>query len=103
MWINYLIIWPTLIGIYNILILANIEDLINTGSDEIQKKIYSQIGLQKFDEKWYMAYFYFIHVTIILFCILSRILTKYFHRNQDKNKIDLFRPQNKNLGESLVC
>jgi hypothetical protein len=102
MWINYIIIWPVLIALYNLLILANIVDLIDFNVDNKEKLLKSQIGLQKFDENKYIVFFYFIHCTIILFCIFTRILTKYFITNKDKNRIDLFRPENKNLGESLV-
>lgn len=102
MWINYIIIWPVLIVLYNILILSNIVDLIDFNVDDKEKLLKSQLGLQKFEENKFIVLFLFIHLNTILFSIFSRILTRYFVKNKDKNKIDLFRPENKNLGESLV-
>lgn len=99
LWLNFIFIWPCLITVYNLLIIANVDKLILNDIDETEAKKFSFLGLQKLTTNKTL-YFYLIHLTIIIFSIYSKILTKYFSNTQ--YKIEIIKKSNTNLAENLL-
>ncbi len=104
--LNFVIVWPVFIALYNLLILANIQNFLNL---EPNDKISSQIGLQVFPKDCFLGYFYFVHLTILFFCIFSKMVTKYFQKQGldeflevNKRNRNIEHTYNKVLSEVLV-
>lgn len=91
-YINYIYVWPLLILSYNLFIVSNIENLIDLDSQGSQgKTIYSHWGLEKFQSEFYVIFFLFIHCTLLLFAIYSKIVNLYLNNKRYENYLELRR------------
>jgi len=79
-YINYLYVWPFLTICYFLFIIGNIDGLFG--------QLYPIFCLQKFEQDNYVFNFIFIHFTILIFAIYTKILNIYLKGEKYKTSLE---------------